>query len=243
VNQELLTQNYLSVMARIRAAAQRCGRETAAVTLLAVSKGQPLELVQSFQRLLEERKADLHLGENYVQEARTKAMALQGPFELHLIGRLQESNAKAAAKIFSLIESVHSCKIAAALNNEAAKLKKSLPILLQVNISNDQAKAGFAPDELREFMRRDLPGLKNLALRGFMTITRDYEKAEQARPDFKALAALGREIFSDKTLRGLFSSDCLDLSMGMSQDFEVAIEEGATIVRIGTALFGERSAK
>ena len=222
-----LKQNLVRIQERIAAALLRSGRATQ-VQLVAVSKLQPASLVQEFLNL----GGSIVLGENYVQEFKKKRVELKGDFKAHLIGPLQRNKAKLAVELFDLIESVHSAEIAEALNKAAAQIGKIQEVFLQVNISGDAAKSGFSAEATRTFFRDQLASLNNLKCTGLMTITELYEKAEDARADFRALYQL-----SESLRPGLL------LSMGMSQDFEIAVEEGATHVRVGTALFGERSTK
>ena len=222
-----LKQNLLKIQQRIAAALKRSGRNTS-VELVAVSKLQPASLVQEFLNL----GGSIILGENYVQEFKKKREELKGDFKAHLIGPLQRNKAKLAVELFDLIESVHSVEVAQAIDKAAAQLGKVQEIFLQINISSDAAKSGFTANAAAEFFRGELTRLKNLNCTGLMTITELYEKPEEARGDFRSLNQLAQSL-----------KPGLGLSMGMSQDFEIAVEEGATHVRVGTALFGERSTK
>jgi pyridoxal phosphate enzyme (YggS family) len=174
------------------------------------------------------------LGENRVQEAEPKVAAVPGA-TWHLVGPLQSNKARRAVALFDVVESVDSVDLARRLDRLAGELRpgSGLPVLLQVNIDADPAKAGFAPADLERSLPElgELPGLE---LRGLMTVGRLVERAEDARPTFRALRELSER------LRGGPAALGPDLSMGMSDDYEVAIEEGATIVRVGRALFGER---
>ena len=199
-----------------------------AVQLVAVTKGQPEAVLQQFLSIQAQSAAPVLFGENYVQEWQQKRTALAGSYEVHLIGPLQSNKASKAVALFDVIESVHSEKILVALAHEAEKIGKTQGIFLQVNISGDEAKAGFAAEEIQQAVTR-AKSFRHLLLLGLMTITRDYAVAEAARADFRALRELRDSV-----------DPALGLSMGMSGDFEVAIEEGATVVRIGTALFGPR---
>ena len=211
------------------------------INLVAVSKLKPVELLQEYQVAAEKAGIPVIFGENYVQEFRAKKPLLRGSYEAHLIGPLQSNKAKDAVSIFDVIESVHTEKIARVINREAAKLGKTQRIYLQVNISNDSGKSGFTPDQVITFLRESFDQLTNLKLEGLMTITALYEVVEDARPDFKALTKLAEKICSDQTLLSKFQSGEVLLSMGMSQDYAIAIEEGATTVRVGTSIFGERT--
>ncbi|MEK7833577.1 MAG: YggS family pyridoxal phosphate-dependent enzyme, partial [Acidobacteriota bacterium] len=173
------------------------------------------------------------LGENRVQEAARKmtelaAIVTEHKVEWHLIGHLQSNKARRAVELFSAIQSVDSFKLAERLDNFAGEFGKRLPIFIEVNLGGEQSKAGATPDEVLPLCER-VAKLANLELKGLMAVPPFFDNAEQARPFFRRL----------RTLRD--QAQLKELSMGMSNDFEVAIEEGATIVRIGTALFGARA--
>jgi pyridoxal phosphate enzyme (YggS family) len=221
-----------AVVARIAAACERVGRDPDGVTLVAVSKTVEAE------RLRDAVAAGLALlGENRVQEGVAKAAEVPGA-RWHLIGPLQSNKARRAVEVYDTIQSVESVALAERLDRLAREVRAAgpaerYPILLQVNVDDDPAKAGFKPDELPEAVDR-LAELDALDVRGLMTIGRLVAGAEAARPTFVALRELAAR------LRGSGSMLGPELSMGMSDDFEVAVEEGATIVRVGRALFGER---
>ena len=221
------------VLAAIADACLRVGRDPADVKLVAVSKTIPAE------RLVAAVAAGLTtLGENRVQEGEAKAGAVAGA-TWHLIGPLQSNKAKRALATYAVIESVDSAELAERLDRLAAEVRpgERVPVLLQVNVDGDAAKAGFAPSDLRAALTR-LAGLANLELRGLMTVGRMVDRPEAVRPTFAALRDLSAALRSS-TIPG--ASDLgADLSMGMSDDYPIAVEEGATIVRVGRALFGER---
>ena len=205
---------------------------------MGVSKMHPAQAIE------EAARAGLTLfGENRVQEFEGKRgrLAEFGAFaaEVHLIGHLQSNKSAKAAEIFDGIDSVDSGRLADRLNDAAGKLGKTLPILLEIKLSNEATKTGFQPEgpELDEVLER-LPDLRHLAMRGLMTIAPLDEDVEAARACFQRLRKL-RENLAQKYAR----LDFHELSMGMSGDFEIAVEEGSTLVRIGTALFGERTAR
>jgi hypothetical protein len=176
------------------------------------------------------------LGENYVQEAREKIETLADqPLTWHLIGHLQSNKAKYAARLFDLIHSVDSVKLARALDKEARKNSKLQPVLIQVNIAGEQTKSGVSEAEAVELVQQ-VSRLENLSVRGLMTMPPYFNAPEKVRPYFRRLREL-RDRIAAMNLPGV-SMD--ELSMGMTGDFEAAIEEGATMVRIGTAVFGER---
>ena len=217
------------VLEGIAAAARRVGREPGDVTLVAVSKTVPAA------RLRAALAAGLSLfGENRVQEALAKVDAVPGA-AWHLVGPLQANKARRAVAAFDLVETVDSIALAARLDRLAAELRpgRRLPVLLEVNIDADPAKAGFRPEALSTSLP-DLLDLPNLDLRGLMTVGRLVVDAEAARPTFVALRRLSEVLRARDPLLGP------DLSMGMSDDFRVAVEEGATFVRVGRAIFGER---
>jgi pyridoxal phosphate enzyme (YggS family) len=217
------------VLQQIADACARTGRDPAGVTLVAVSK------TVSAERLRAAVEAGLSiLAENRVQEGEAKVSLVPGA-TWHLVGPLQSNKARRALATFSLIQSVDSTDLARRLDRLAADARPDapVPILLQVNVDDDAAKAGFGPaglpDELDEIL--DLP---RLDVRGLMTIGRLTDRADEARPTFRALRELSERLRTGRPRLGA------DLSMGMSGDFDVAVEEGATMVRVGRALFGER---
>jgi hypothetical protein len=218
------------VLGRIADACARPGRDPAEVTLVAVSKTVPVERVRAAVA------AGLTtLGENRVQEGEDKAAAVTGA-TWHLVGPLQSNKAKRALVAFDVIQSVDSVGLAERLDRLAAEVRPAapVPVLLQVNVDRDPAKAGFDPEELVEAAAA-LGGLARLDVRGLMTVGRLVERSEDARPTFAALRALSER------LRAEWPGLGPELSMGMTDDFAVAVEEGATIVRVGRALFGERT--
>ena len=219
------------IQARIAKAAENCGRSPHEVKLVAVSKTKP---VASIQQALD---AGLDLfGENYIQEAREKVNALAAsPAQWHFIGHLQSNKAKYAVRLFDLIHSVDSEKLARELNKQAAKIGKIQPILLQINIARETSKSGTSKEEAVDLVTR-ISTLESLSLRGLMTMPPFFDNPEKARPYFRELREL-REHIHGLTIPGIAMDE---LSMGMTGDFEAAIEEGATLVRIGTAIFGGR---
>jgi hypothetical protein len=223
----------LGVLARVAGACKRVGRDPAGVRLVAVSKTVPVE------RLAAAIAAGLTvLGENRVQEAESKIPLLPGA-SWHLIGRLQSNKARRAVELFETIESVDSLELAIRLDRLAGELGRApLGVYLQVNVDLDEAKAGLTPADLGRQLP-DLVRLPNLRLLGLMTVGRLFDTAEEARPTFAALRELSVRLRrSDPGLSGLGSG----LSMGMTDDYEIAVEEGATVIRVGRALFGSRPA-
>ena len=223
--------NLTAVLDRIERTARNCGRDPADIRLVAVTKTQPLA---SVQQVIEAGGA--HIGENYIQEARGKIDQLsQLPVRWHMIGHLQTNKARYAVRLFDLIHTVDSRKLAEALNRQAGKIAKQQEVLVQVNISGEHTKSGISVDQATELVRsiRDMPHLQAL---GLMTIPPFFDAPERSRPIFRTLKQLLQHIADDLSMESHFK----ELSMGMTGDFEVAIEEGATMVRVGTALFGER---
>ena len=218
-----------TVLQRIAAACSRASRPPSEVTLVAVSKTVPVERVRAGVA------AGLTtLGENRVQEAEGKVGDVDGA-TWHLVGPLQKNKARRALEVFETIESVDSTALAERLDRIAAELRPNdrVPVLLQVNVDDDPSKTGFRPAGLEASLGAILD-LPRLEVRGLMTIGRQVDRPEDARPTFVALRELSGRLRDRDARLGV------QLSMGMTDDFEVAIEEGATIVRVGRALFGER---
>jgi pyridoxal phosphate enzyme (YggS family) len=230
-----IPENIAVIRERIDAAARRASRSTSEVLLMAVTKTHPPE------RIREAYEAGLRLfGENRVQEFAGKAGALADltGAEWHMIGHLQSNKVGKAAELFKAVDSVGSVRLAEKLDTAARALNKKLPLLIEVNIGGEQAKSGVAPDsrELDELLLA-APRLEALEFRGLMTVPPFGDDPEAARPFFRKLRGL-RDAIAMRQLPAI----AMDvLSMGMSHDFEVAIEEGSTCVRVGSALFGERA--
>jgi hypothetical protein len=216
---------------RIHDVAVACGRDPEAVKLVAVSKTVPAE------RIRPAVKAGVSiLGENYVQEAGEKIEQLADlNVAWHFIGHLQSNKAKYAVRWFDLIHTVDSVKLAKEISKQAAKHDKVQNILVQVNIAMEDSKSGISEADAIALVR-DISGLEHIGVKGLMTIPPFFDAPEQVRPCFKALASLKDKIAAQNIPN--VSMD--ELSMGMSGDFEAAICEGATLVRIGTAIFGDR---
>jgi PLP dependent protein len=230
-----IADNIAQVRERIAAAARRAARNPNEITLMGVSKTFPVE------RIREAYAAGLHVfGENRVQEFAAKADALRDlrDVEWHLIGHLQSNKAAKAAELFDAVDSVDSVRMAEKLNASAESAGKTLPVLIEINVGGETAKSGVAPGshELEQILRGG-SRWGNLKLRGLMTVPPYAEDSEGSRPYFRQL----RQIRDGIAARGLPQIGMTVLSMGMSHDFEVAIEEGATCVRVGTAIFGERA--
>ncbi|HYU47890.1 MAG TPA: YggS family pyridoxal phosphate-dependent enzyme [Terriglobales bacterium] len=230
-----IAENIARVRERIAAAARRAGRDPADITPMAVSKTFPPELIR------EAYGAGIRVfGENRVQEFAGKAGAVRdlAEAEWHLIGHLQSNKAAKAVELFSAVDSVDSVRLADKLNGFAEAAGKTLPVLIEIKVGGEEAKSGIAPasEELEQILR-GAPQWKNLAVRGLMTVPPYREDPEGARAYFRQL----REIRDGIAARRLPDVSMEVISMGMSHDFEVAIEEGSTCVRVGTAIFGERA--
>ncbi len=227
----MVAERLADIRERIAAACARVGRSPDEITLVGAAKRQPIEKMRAA------RDAGLRVvGENRVQEAEEKQPRLPG-LEWHLIGPLQSNKAKRAASLFSAVHSIDRPKIARVLDREAARLDKTLPGFLEVNVGREESKHGFDPETLTE-QARPLAELEALRIVGLMAIPPWETEAQRAREWFRRLRELRDEVCS----RPEWSTCSGWLSMGMSGDFEIAIEEGATHVRVGTSLFGERPA-
>jgi len=220
-----------AIRARIAAAAARAGRAPEVVRLVGASKLQPLEALRTACAAGLRR-----FGENRVQEGLAKAPALPADVEWHLLGPLQTNKVRAALRLFTVFHAIDRAAIAAALDTEAGALGRTVHGLLEVNLGGEPTKHGFAPAGLAAEVA-PLAGLEHLRIVGLMTIPPPAGDAESARPWFARLRALGAELNARPEWRGRLT----ELSMGMSDDFEVAVEEGATYVRVGTLLFGART--
>ena len=222
--------NILNIRERIAAAAIRAGRDPAGIRLMAVSKTvEPERIRQALDAGI------TLLGENYVQEAREKIPAVGRPAVWHMIGHLQTNKVKYVVNLFDWIHSVDRLELARELDKRAGQRSRRLNVLIEVNVSGEASKNGAAPGQVLELVRQ-ISILPNVSVRGLMTMPPYSDDPENSRPCFIVLRQLRDEIVS-AALPGI-SMD--ELSMGMTDDFEVAIEEGATIIRVGRAIFGER---
>ena len=226
-----IKHNLEEIKGRIDAAAKAAGRNPADIRLVAVTKTVGLEglraAVAAGQNLF---------GENYVQEAKAKIAALGPVLTWHFIGHLQSNKARLAVELFDLIHSVDRLSLAVALEQAAARLGKVQEILLQVNLAGEESKSGTAPENA-EALLRDLSRLPHLKVLGLMTMPPWFDEPERVRPYFRELRQLRDRLRRLQLVEG----DLPELSMGMTGDFEVAVAEGATLVRIGTAIFGRRT--
>jgi len=228
-----ISENLARVREGIETAALRCGRDLLKVRLVAVIKTVEAERVR--QAISAGVKI---LGENYVQEAQKKIEILGHNVAWHFIGHLQTNKAKAAVHLFDLIHSVDSLNLAKELNKQAQQQGKVLPVLLQVNLSGETTKFGAREKEIFQVIE-ELSAMEGLLVKGLMTMPPYFEDPEASRPYYVELRKLGEWLAQQKLSRISIE----ELSMGMSNDFEVAIEEGATLVRVGTAIFGARLPK
>lgn len=217
-----------AIRARIAAAAQRAGRDPSGVRLVAVSKTHPAGAVAAAAA-----EGQQVFGESRVQEAREKIPACPPGLEWHFIGHLQKNKVRQALPLFPFFHSIDSEALAQAIDRIAGETGKPVEGLLEVNVSGEATKHGFTPDALREEFAA-LARLPNLRIRGLMTMAPYSNNPEDARPVFRALRQLRDE------LQAAHSHPLPELSMGMSGDFEPAVEEGATLVRIGSSIFGDR---
>jgi pyridoxal phosphate enzyme (YggS family) len=227
-----IQKNLEKIRERIESAALRAGRDPQSVRLVAVSK-------KIDSHLIEEACAcgQTIFGENYMQEAKEKINRLQAAVQWHFIGHIQSKKTKDAAALFDLVHTVDSLKLARSLNKHAGLAGRTLSVLVQVNVGGEAQKEGVAPENAEELLV-SMGELTNLKVCGLMTMPPFLSNPADVRPYFRTLRQLA-EHFAQK---GYFDRrDGFELSMGMSGDFEVAIEEGATLVRVGTALFGHRS--
>jgi pyridoxal phosphate enzyme (YggS family) len=230
---ETIQSRLRRVKDRITAAALACGRDPKAVKLVAVSKTVSADRVSA---AINAGVTDL--GENYVQEAREKIEALgRERVSWHFIGHLQSNKAKYAVKLFDLIHSVDSLKLAKELDRRAGAVGKVQKVLVQVNVSGEATKSGIEKEQAVALVRQ-MACLDNLAICGLMTMPPYFNAPEKVRPYFRALKDL-QDLIRTEAIRHVSMAE---LSMGMTGDFEAAIQEGATLVRIGTAIFGERGA-
>ena len=226
----MIKENLVSVQESIFNACRRCGRNTTDVMLIAVSKTKPLSMIE------EAYSAGMReFGENKPQEMRDKAKLLDKPVHWHIIGSLQTNKIKYVVGTASLIHSVDSISLAAAIEKEAKKKELVMDILLEVNIAKEESKHGFLEEELCPAIQ-EIAKFSHLRIRGLMTVAPYTENAEENRIYFRKM----RELLVDINEKNIDNVSMDSLSMGMSSDYEVAIEEGATMVRIGTGIFGER---
>lgn len=226
----MLSDNLTDVQKRAELAARRAGRSMDDITLIAVSKTKPVEMISEIYDC-----GIREFGENKVQEIVSKSAVLPEDIHWHMIGHLQRNKVKAVLPKAVLIHSVDSLRLAAAISEEAVKQQIRAEILLEVNVAGEESKYGFAPKETEEALR-NIAQMPNILVRGLMTSAPFVEDPEDNREYFRQL----RELCVDLKAKNIDNTSMDFLSMGMTGDFEVAVEEGATHIRVGTAIFGER---
>jgi pyridoxal phosphate enzyme (YggS family) len=225
-----VVMNLKSVLDKIRTAALKTGRDPAEVRLVAVSKTKSADLVNEAARF-----GQRLFGENYVQELVAKAKEITEPVEWHFIGHLQNNKVRQIAGLVTMIHSVDRISLAQEIDRQWGKMEQVCDVLIEVNIAGEETKCGTSVIEVSELVRR-VASLPNVRIRGLMTMPPFYDDPERARPYFRELRRIAEKI----TAENIPKTEMKELSMGMSGDFEVAIAEGATMVRIGSAIFGER---
>jgi pyridoxal phosphate enzyme (YggS family) len=236
-----LASRLEGILRRIEASAIGVSRNPSAVTLVAVSKLKSTDLMREYLAAARCLGVRVVFGENYVQELTQKVAELGSVAEFHLIGALQSNKVKQAVRVADVIESVHSVKVLELVAKEAQAIGKRQAVYIQVNIGVDPAKSGFLADDVLSAIDLAAKRSESLSVLGLMTITPYYGEGQDeiVRRDFVALRGLRDSLVANGVAR-FFEGERIALSMGMSSDFEVAIEEGADLVRIGSAIFGER---
>ena len=225
-----ISSNLVQINQRINAAAQQAGRDPASVRLVAVSKTRPAaDIVEAFQA------GQTIFGENYIQELVPKLAEVSEPVQWHMIGHLQSNKVKYIAGQVALIHSVDRISLATEIDRQWGKLGKICDVLVQVNISGEETKSGTTEEGAIQLVQ-ECAKLSHVRVRGLMTMPPFFDDPEAARPYFAELRRLSQTVAS----RNISGVDMVELSMGMSGDFEAAIEEGATLIRVGTAIFGNR---
>ena len=225
-----VASNYRSILQRIGEAAAKAGRDPDEVKLLGAAKSQSVELVRA--AIIAGVKL---IGENYVQEAQAKKKEIFERAEWHMIGHLQRNKAKAAVEVFDMIQSLDNVALARELDKEGAKRNKKVRALVEVNLGGEESKTGVAEDKVGDLLRA-AGELSSLSIEGLMAVPPFREDPEDVRPYFRKLRELRARLREER----IPNVHLKELSIGMTHDYTVAVEEGATIVRIGTALFGPR---
>lgn len=226
----MIRENLADVERRIAEACARSGRRREEVTLIAVSKTKPVSMIEE---AIAEGIADF--GENKPQELRDKYDVLPHTLRWHMIGNLQRNKVKYVVGRACMIHSLGSAELAETIDRESEKHGIVMPCLVEVNMGHEESKGGVMPEQAEELVRQ-AAAYPHLRIRGLMTVAPVAEKPEDSRPYFRAL----RELSVDIARKNIDNVDMCELSMGMTGDFEVAVEEGATFVRVGTGIFGER---
>jgi pyridoxal phosphate enzyme (YggS family) len=225
-----ISANLNQVRQCIAAACARVGRDPATVELMTVSKGHPAEVVRAAAEL------GLSLfGENRIQEAKAKIGLCPNRLRWHLIGHLQSNKCRDAVSFFALIQSVDSLALAQEINKWAEKFAKTMPVLIEVNVAGESSKFGYTPERVLSELK-EINALPKIEVHGLMTVAPFAQEAEKVRPVFRRLRELKGEC------EEVLGAPLPQLSMGMSGDFEVAVEEGATMIRLGSAVLGPRAA-
>jgi len=226
----MIKDNIKDISSRIKLACKKAGREPAEITLVAITKGvDPYKISEASIYGIKD------IGENRVQEALKKRTSVMPGIRWHMVGHLQTNKVKDAIEMFELIHSLDSVELARKIDKEAGKKGKVLDVLVQVNTSGEESKYGVKPEDVTNFLR-EISLFENISVKGLMTITPLTEDPETVRPYLRKL----REIQEGIKSEAIPNIEMQYLSMGMSQDYQVAIEEGANMIRIGTALFKER---
>ena len=227
----MIKENLEEVEARIKRACERSGRERSEVTLISVSKTKPVEMLQEAYDA-----GSRDFGENKPQEIREKYPQLPADIRWHMIGHLQRNKIKYIIDKVCMIHSVDSIRLAEAIDEEAKKHGIVMPVLIEVNVAEEESKFGVHLDEVESLIRQ-ISELSNIQVQGLMTIAPFTENAEDNRIYFRKL----RNLYVDIKDKNIDNVNMCNLSMGMTGDYEVAVEEGATMVRVGTGIFGARS--
>lgn len=225
-----LADNLAAIQQRIEAASVRSGHDPRSVTLLAVTKSQPPEVVRAAADC-----GQMLFGENKIQEAKAKIPLCPGRLRWHFIGHLQSNKCRDAVELFETIQSVDSLPLAQEISKRAEQAARRVPILLEVNVAGEASKFGYPPEQLLAELKA-VNALPRIEIQGLMAVPPWSAEPEKSRPHFRRLCELKQKC------EQILGIPLPHLSMGMSGDFEVAIEEGATMVRVGTGLFGPRSA-
>ncbi len=225
-----IAANLQSVLQRVARACERASRDPAGVTLLTVSKGHPAEAVRAAAEV-----GLIFFGENRVQEARAKIGLCPSRLRWHLIGHLQSNKCRDAVHFFEMIQSVDSLPLALEINKWADKSARTMPVLIEVNVAGESSKFGYAPEKVLAELK-EINALPRIEVHGLMTVAPFSQDSEKVRPVFRRLRELKGQC------ENILGAPLPHLSMGMSGDFEVAVEEGATMIRLGSAVLGPRTA-
>lgn len=226
----MVAENYLVVKKRVEDACRRAGRNTDEVLLIAVSKTKPVSMIEDAMKA-----GAVDFGENKPQELRDKYEVLPKDLNWHMIGHLQKNKIKYVISRACLIHSVDTVELAEAINREAGKTDRIVPVLMEINIGNEESKFGITVEDAEENLRK-MAELPNLTIKGLMAIAPFVEEPEENRGYFKQM----KRLLDDLNAKEILPEPMTELSMGMTGDYEVAIEEGSTMVRVGTGIFGDR---